>query len=123
MKPAWLTIMLAASLASLPAHATGDLPPVGHSRFDQLVGDKPVPYPFARLLRSINRQMRTDAGGLPPLKVTLIPLGRSLQRDAGAPDFFHFPRVVAAADGDALPGIAPLKDRLFLAYHEKGGVI
>lgn len=124
MKPAWLTIMLtAASLASLPAHATGDLPPVGHSRFDQLVGDKPLPYPFSRLLRSINRQMRSDAGGLPPLKVTLIPLGRSLQRDAGAPDFFHYPRVVAAADGDALPGIAPLKDRLFIGYHEKGDVI
>ncbi len=44
--------------------------------------------------------MQPDAGGLPPLKITLIPLGRSLQRDAGAPDFFRFPRVVAAADGD-----------------------
>lgn len=124
MKPTWLTMMLAAaSLATLTAHASGDLPPTGHSRFDQLVGDKPVPYPFARLLRNITRQMRTDAGSLPPLKVTLIPLGRSLQRDAGAPDFFHFPRVVAAADGHALPGIAPLKDRLFIGYHEKGGVI
>jgi hypothetical protein len=44
--------------------------------------------------------MHIDAGGLPPLKVTLIPLGRSLQREAGAPDFFRLPRVVAAADGD-----------------------
>jgi len=57
------------------------------------------------------------------MKVTLIPLGRSLQRDAGAPDYFRFPRVVAAADGTSKPGILPLKDRLFLGFHEKGAVI
>jgi hypothetical protein len=113
--------------AALPlshlAPAQDDLPAVGRSRFDQLIGNQPVPYPFSRLVDTINRQMRTDAGGLPPLKVTLIPLGRSLQRDAGAPDFFRFPRVVAAADGDNRPGIPPLKDRLFIGYHEKGEVI
>jgi len=107
--------------SSLPAQ--DDLPPLGRSRFDQLIGSQPVPYPFSRLLNVINRQMQTDAGGLPPLKVTLIPLGRSLQREAGAPDYFSFPRVVAAADGASKPGIPPLKDRLFLGYHEKGAVI
>jgi hypothetical protein len=116
--------MFAAALTtSNPAPAEDDLPPVGRSRFDQLIGSQPVPYPFSRLVSTINRQMQTDAGGLPPLKVTLIPLGRSLQRDAGAPDFFRFPRVVAAADGTNKPGIPPLKDRLFLGYHEKGTVI
>jgi len=116
--------MFAAALAtSNPAPAEDDLPPVGRSRFDQLIGSQPVPYPFSRLVSTINHQMQTDAGGLPPLKVTLIPLGRSLQRDAGAPDFFRFPRVVAAADGTNKPGIPPLKDRLFLGYHEKGTVI
>jgi mono/diheme cytochrome c family protein len=116
--------MFAAALNTLiPAQAEDDLPPVGRSRFDQLIGNAPVPYPFSRLLHTINRQMQTDAGGLPPLKITLIPLGRSLQRDAGAPDFFRFPRVVAAADGTSKPGIPPLKDRLFLGFHEKGAVI
>ena len=119
-----LTLMFATALTiSNPAFAQDDLPPVGRSRFDQLIGNAPVPYPFARLVKTINRQMQPDPGGLPPLKVTLIPLGRSLQRNAGAPDFFHFPRVVAAADGDNRPGVAPLKDRLFLGYHEKGEVV
>lgn len=113
----------AALNATTPAQAEDDLPPVGRSRFDQLIGNAPVPYPFPRLLNTINRQMQTDAGGLPPLKATLIPLGRSLQREAGAPDFFRFPRVVAAADGTSKRGFLPLKDRLFLGFHEKGTVI
>lgn len=100
-----------------------DLPPAGHSRFDELVGDAAVPYPFARLRHAIEAQMRPDPGGLPTLKTTLIPLGRSLQRRAGAPDFFRFPRVVAAADGVGKPPYAPLQDRLFLGFHEKGEVI
>ena len=116
--------MFAAALnATNPAQAQDDLPPVGHSRFDQLIGNAPVPYPFSRLVKKINRQMQVDASGLPPLKITLIPLGRSLQRNAGAPDFFHFPRVVAAADGSNFPGVEPLKDRLFLGFHEKGKVV
>ncbi len=124
MRPGWLTLMFAAALIlSHPVPALDDLPPAGRSRFDQLIGSQPVPFPFSRLVDTINRQMQTDAGDLPPLKVTLIPLGRSLQRDAGAPDFFRYPRVVAAADGTGRPGIPPLKDRLFLGYHEKGTVI
>jgi len=125
--PIFLATLMIASLftvADVAADvATQDLPPVGHSRFDELIGDAPVPFPFSRLVAWINAQMHTDAGGLPPLKVTLIPLGRSLQRDAGAPDFFRFPRVVAAADGDNKAGYAPLKDRLFLGFHEKGEVV
>ena len=106
------------------AHALeSDLPPAGHSRFDELVGNAPVPFPFARLRHTIEARMRPDPGGLPTLKTTLIPLGRSLQRHAGAPDFFRFPRVVAAADGLNKSAYAPLQDRLFLGYHEKGEVI
>ncbi|MFZ2207102.1 MAG: hypothetical protein WAV22_00375 [Porticoccaceae bacterium] len=116
--------LLAMCLAlNLTAHAEPDTPPAGHSRFDELLGGQPVPYPFSRLVETINGQMRTDAGGLPALKITLIPLGRSLQRDAGAPDFFRFPRVVAAADGTNRPGFAPLRDRLFLGFQEQGEVV
>jgi hypothetical protein len=122
MKPARLSLMFALFLSpTVPAQ--NDLPPVGHSRFDALIGNEAVPYPFSSLMKKINAQMQPDPGGLPPLKVTLIPLGRSLQKDAGAPDYFRFPRVVAAADGNNRPGIAPLKDRLFLGFHEKGEVV
>lgn len=122
MKRAWAalaaSVLISAALATEP-----DLPPAGHSRFDELIGDRPVPWPLPRLLATVNRQMLADPGGLPPLKVTLIPLGRSLQRNAGAPDFFRLPRVVAAADGANRPGFSPIKDRLFLGFHEKGEVI
>jgi hypothetical protein len=119
-----LAFLLMCGELNQAAHALDpDLPPTGRSRFDELVGSAPVPYPFARLRRAIEAQMRPDPGGLPTLKTTLIPLGRSLQRDAGAPDFFRYPRVVAAADGLNKNGYAPLQDRLFLGYHEKGEVI
>ncbi len=117
----WLLAMWLAM--NPPARAEPDLPPAGHSRFDELVGDRPVPYPLPRLLAAIDRQMQADPGGLPALKVTLIPLGRSLQRNAGAPDFFRLPRVVAAADGANRPGFAPLRDRLFLGFQETGEVV
>lgn len=124
MRALLLALLLMCSELNHAAHVTDpDLPPVGRSRFDELIGNKPVPFPFARLRHAIEAQMQPDPGGLPTLKTTLIPLGRSLQRDAGAPDFFRFPRVVAAADGTNRPGYAPLKNRLFLGYHEKGEVV
>ncbi len=47
-----LTLMFAAALTiSNPAFAQDDLPPVGRSRFDQLIGNAPVPYPFSRLVK------------------------------------------------------------------------
>ena len=68
--------------------------------------------------------MRRDPSALPPVKQVLIPLGRSLQRNAGAPDFFRYPRVVAAVDAEAADSSGmPLKDRLFLGYHEKAAII
>ena len=103
--------------------ADTDLPPVGRSRFDQFVGSAPVPYPFANLLQRLESQLAPDPGGLPPLKITLVPLGRSLQRTAAAPDFFEFPRVVVAADSAAKPGFAPLQDRLFIGYQEKAAIL
>ncbi len=132
---AWVgSMFLALALFSLtPARgapagdAASDLPPQGHARFDELIGAGPVPFPFSRLLARINSQLDSQlapaADGLAPVKGVLIPLGRSLQRDAGAPDFFRFPRVLLAVDGATRPGIAPMKDRLFIGYHEKGAVL
>lgn len=105
------------------AQADDDLPPTGRSRFDLLIGSGPIPYPFARLIAQIESQLEHPAGGLSPLKITFIPLGRSLQRSAAAPDFFKYPRVVVAVDGHAKPRVAPLQDRLFLGYQEKTGIL
>ncbi len=132
---AWVgSMFLALALFSLaPAQGASagdeasDLPPRGHARFDELIGAGPVPFPFSRLLARINSQLDSQlapaANGLAPVKGVLIPLGRSLQRDAGAPDFFRFPRVLLAVDGAARAGVAPMKDRLFIGYHEKGAVL
>jgi hypothetical protein len=95
-----------------------DLPPVGHSLFDALVPD-PVPFPFSRLLESINSKV---GPGAEPRRV-LIPLGRSLQRSAGGPEFFRYPRAVAVYDSERPQDREFVKDRLFLGYQEKAGVI
>ena len=59
-----------------------------------------------------------------PLRSVLIPLGRSLQRGAAAPDYFRFPRVVVAVTGMPRDATQPLlKDRLYLGYQEKAGVL
>lgn len=115
-------LVMLTGLPILAAQET-DLPPVGRSRFDELIGAGPVPFPFSSLLARLRSQLRPDPSGLPTVKTVLIPLGRSLQRVAGAPDFFRFPRVVAAVDTETKPGVAPMRDRLFLGYHEKGAVL
>jgi hypothetical protein len=113
---------------------TGDnLPPVGRSLFDFVVtkrkGDKvlyDLPFPFEALTKRIQQ----DASGA-SLKQVLIPLGRSLQRTAASPEFFKYPRVVTAVDGEAaLMKTSPfkaapwlLKDRLYLGYQEKADLI
>ncbi len=51
-----------------------------------------------------------------------VPLSRSLQRMAAAPDFFSFPRVVAAMTADG-GGHLLAKDRIYLGYQERAGLI
>jgi hypothetical protein len=114
-----------------PTVPGSDLPPAGRSLFDHLIvaltGDADrVPFPFASLVERIDALLaRGDyAGGT---RITLIPMGRSLQRAAAAPDFFKFPRIVfavtaepAASEHDA--GML-LKDRLYIGYVEKTAML
>ena len=108
--PAW---------AADPAVPGTSLPPVGRSLFDFVVADG-VPFPFEALVRKVE----TGAGCAPGacVKPVLIPLGRSLQRTAAAPDFFGFPRVVVAVTGE---GAGPVfaRDRLYLGYQEKANLV
>lgn len=115
-----------------PAVPGEDLPPVGRSLFDQLFavarnGQSAIelPFPFTALLARLDAQLAPDPGSaLPPAKRVLIPLGRSLQRTAAAPDYFAYPRVVVAVDSENGPNSKfLLKDRLYLGYQEKSAVL
>ena len=108
-----------------------NMPPVGRSLFDFLVvrrnGERKgydVPFPFPELMRKIQGELQP---GTHALKAVLIPLGRSLQRSAAAPEFFAYPRVVVAADTESRvtanhAGML-LKDRVYLGYQEKQNLI
>lgn len=105
-----------------------DLPPVGASLFDQRVaalgGAAALPYPFERLLERVEGDAR--CADLPDgrcLVRVLIPIGRSLQRLAAAPDFFRHPRIVAAMAGEP-DGDGPLqRDRLYLGHVGSSDII
>jgi hypothetical protein len=111
-----------------PKAPGADVPAAGRSLFDHLfVEDAPdgarhrLPFPFTALLRAVKH--RLDPAGV-PVRSVLIPLGRSLQRSAAAPEYFRFPRVVVAVTGMPRDASQPLlKDRLYLGYQEKAGVL
>ena len=113
-----------------PTYPGDDLPPRGRSLFDFLVTEKRggtlvqvVPFPFASLVQRMEAQMHHERGAKGS-KAVLIPLGRSLQRMAAAPEFFVYPRAVVAADGEpASSNSLLLKDRLYLGYQERANVL
>jgi hypothetical protein len=102
-----------------PVDPGSNRPSTGQSLFDDITADG-VPFPFDALVNKIEKK----AGCQPARCVTsvLVPLGRSLQRTAAAPDFFSFPRVVAAVTADG-GGHLLAKDRVYLGYQERAGVI
>jgi mono/diheme cytochrome c family protein len=119
------------SLAAAPIDAGPDLPLVGRSLFDQLSAkrdgsDWVLPFPFSNLLAAFARAGGCENGNSCTQRV-LIPLGRSLQRTAAAPDFFKQPRMVVAFSGEANESTRSdfplLKDRLYLGYQEKAKLI
>ena len=125
-----MPLILAANVAS----ASTDLPPAGRSLFDELTivetagrSEQRIPYPFAALLRAIEQRAGTDSLGRPGVAAVLIPLGRSLQRNASPRDPFAHPRIVAAVTGEPRRAEARtgphLKDRLFLGFQDEAGVI
>ncbi|MCP5249980.1 MAG: hypothetical protein H6942_15840 [Candidatus Accumulibacter sp.] len=115
-----------------PADPGEHLPSVGRSLFDQLFAvsrgadvEVDPPFPFEALLSRIDAQLQRDPDSpLPPAKRVLIPLGRSLQRSAAAPEYFAYPRVVVAVDSPSATAATPLlKDRLFIGYQEQSAVL
>jgi hypothetical protein len=132
----WVCLACAAASAEpvwvvAPGDPGPDIPPQGRSLFDHLTADNGrqlVPFPYESLLALLREKLSPDAPYLgQTLKQVLIPLGRSLQREAAAPHFFASPRVVLAVD--AAPATTPtdtgilLRDRLFIAYLEAANVL
>ena len=119
--------------ASTLENMGANLPPAGRSLFDRLMkneangGGWRVPFPFPKLLAKLAARAgcATAEGGC--YRAVLIPLGRSLQRTAAAPEFFKYPRMVVAfnaAPSRATKDFFPLlKDRLYLGYQEKADLI
>jgi len=116
-----------------PTEPGTNLPPVGRSLFDFLItkevnGKKiyDIPFPFSAFVAQIESHLHSR--DTPPvLKRLLIPVNRSLQRRAGEGAYFIYPRAVLAVDTEinstlGLSGMH-LKDRLFIGYHEKTGVL
>ena len=116
-----------------PEDPSVNLPPIGRSLFDFLVTEPEgnskayrVPFPFSALMKTIEKRLGAEHLSS-PLKRVLVPLGRSLQRNAAKPKFFKYPRAVVAVDTEPLtqPGYSGmlLKDRLYLGYQEKANLI
>jgi hypothetical protein len=119
--------------AADPTAAGPDLPPAGRSLFDHLMTEPAgigrayrIPFPFSALVDRVQARLaqREYSGGT---RTVIIPMGRSLQRTAAAPDFFRFPRIVLAVTGepatDERDAGMLLKDRLYVGYVEKTGVL
>ena len=111
-----------------------NIPITGVSLFDKVFSVKnnsrwhyDIPYPFDKLLTKLSLLVDKPETASTSLKSVLIPSGRSLVRNAAAPDFFEFPRVVVAVDTE--PQLTDnhyplmLKDRLYIAYQEKANAL
>jgi len=107
------------SWATDPAKPGLSPPPAGRSLLDFVAADG-IPFPFEALVRKVEASAGCAAGAC--VKSVLIPLGRSLQRTAAAPDFFAFPRVVVAVTDEGA-GSLFARDRLYLGYQEKANLI
>jgi hypothetical protein len=113
-----------------PAAPGPDLPPAGRSLFDFVASVErdgkrvyDIPFPFVALVKRVASRAGCKAAD-PCSRAVLIPLGRSLQRTAASPEFFRYPRVVVAFDGEPEHGAFPLlKDRLYLGYQERSNVV
>lgn len=108
-----------------PSAPGPDVPPVGASLFDLITtspeGRRQVPFPFDELVQRFEAAAGCSATAS-CVRSVLLPLGRSLQRVAASPDYFRFPRIVAGVVAD---GRGPwlLRDRLYVGYQERAGII
>ena len=124
---------LRGSWAIDPEEPGPDLPPVGVSLFDRVFSvrrggeaEYDLPFPFTRLVRHLESMAGGQHMARSPLDQALIPLGRSLQREVSAPDYFDSPRIVVGVGRVNRRGPLTrfdLANRLFLGYQPRAQVI
>lgn len=111
-----------------------DIPPQGYSLFDKIFSfsedgktQHDIPYPFDRILNKLSKLSDQPGTKQAKLKLTLFPAGRSLTRNASAPEFFKYPRIIVMLDSEAKISdghYGPLlKDRLYIALTEPANVL
>ncbi|MBL8485245.1 MAG: hypothetical protein JNJ60_23820 [Rhodocyclaceae bacterium] len=130
-RAAWSAVLVAAAgvhagdWAVSPLDPGSDLPPVGRSLFDTLYAARGAapPFPFGALAADLASRLGCGAGAGGCIKTVRIPLGRSLQRDAAAPDYFAHPRVVLAVSGESGRSPHAARDRLYIGYQERAAVL
>ena len=84
------------TVAQSPLNGISDLPPLGISLFDQLFIEHRsgqfeynIPYPFEKFVSALAKKLPSKPGQYSsPFANVMIPLGRSLQREAAWPEFF-----------------------------------
>ena len=103
---------LAAPPASAPSVFERVFPPIAPNETER------IPFPFSRLREELVRRLNLEPNGLAEV---VIPLGRALQRDAAAPDFFASPRHVLAITGEAKARRDAIlaRDRLYVGYQPR----
>lgn len=111
--------MAAAAAAWLGALACSAAPAAARPLVEE-VFPAGLPWPFEAVVDQL-----VQIAGPGNVETALIPVGRSLQRFAAAPDFFASPRIVVAVTGDRASGPEALRlaDRLFIGYQPFAEVI
>lgn len=128
-----------ASLAVSIQEFQNSKPTVGRSFFDKVFSEKgqyEIPYPFTKVLNRLSEYTgqkvnNPDGTGI---KVAIIPMGRSLQRNAGLDagkltsidQFFRYPRIVVGVDEETNfenSLLLNLKNKMYLGFNEKAQVI
>lgn len=116
------------------------VPSIGTSLFDKTFSVKnpttgireyEIPYPFTRLIE----KLKEASGGVSP-KITLFPMGRSLQRSAAIEGmkelknldpFYRFPRIVLGFTDDSIGTLNKIpmnyKEKLYVGMNERAKIL
>lgn len=126
-------------LAIKPSDEPFSVPETGSSLFDKVFSQKNqagvreyvVPYPFTKMIQ----RLQEASGGVGP-RMTLFPMGRSLQRSAAVEGmknvpnldpFYRFPRMVLGFDQESKNPNGRLsmnlKGRLYIGMNEKASLL
>ena len=108
-----------------PENPGDRIPPIGNSLFDQIFKDPYgkwiLPFPFESLVASLRARVVPDENA-ESVPTVLIPIGRSLHREAAAPDYFRSPRklITIVGEPNEVDGyFLHLRHRIFIGYQPK----